>query len=124
MLTICLATLWRGSLSDHTLLLEIEIPALLIALFVCQGECEDRICVLDGIVTFGGIGLQGSVDRVEGNGRSEGGYAGAKLVKGRDKPSRSKAGRKWQGTRLGSHTILKRHCVLARLGWFIRDGFL
>lgn len=73
--TIRLATLWRSTISNHALLLEIEMPALLVALLVCQGERKDCFCVLDGIIPFRSIRLQERVYCVEGDGGREGGYA-------------------------------------------------
>ena len=70
MLTISLSTLRSGTLANNTLVLEVKVPALGLALVVGQGESEDGLGGLDGISAFGSVGLESVVDEVE---RSRGG---------------------------------------------------
>lgn len=71
-LTISLAALRGGALANLALLLQIEVPALLLALAVLQVEGDDGLGLLDGILALGGIGLERLVDRVKGGGGGEG----------------------------------------------------
>ena len=62
----------RGStLANLADLLQVEVPALLLAAGVLDVEADDGLGLLDGILALGGIGLEGSVDRVERGGRGE-----------------------------------------------------
>lgn len=71
LLTISLSTLGSGTLANNTLILEVEVPALGLALVVGQGESEDGLGGLDGISALSSIGLESVVDDVERSGGGE-----------------------------------------------------
>lgn len=71
MLTISLSTLGGSALANHTLVLEVEVPALSFALFVGQGESEDGLGGLDSISALSSVGLESIVDDVEAGGGGE-----------------------------------------------------
>jgi len=52
-LTTRLLALWRKAFTDCASLLEVNVPILLLALFVLQSEGEDRTALLDGIFALG-----------------------------------------------------------------------
>lgn len=70
-LTISLSTLGGGTLSNNTLILEVEVPALCLALVVGQGESENGLGGLDGISALSSVGLESVVDDVERSGGRE-----------------------------------------------------
>lgn len=70
--TISLSTGGGGTLADDALVLEIEVPALLLAGGVLEVERDDGLGVLDGVFALGFVGLEGGVDHVEGGGGGEG----------------------------------------------------
>ena len=59
-------------LADHTLLLEVDVPALALARLVLEREGEDGVALLDGIGALSWVGGQGGLDEVEGLGGGEG----------------------------------------------------
>ena len=67
-LTISLSTGWRGSLANFTLVLQVEVPAVGLALVVCEVEGEDSTAILDGVLALSVVGLEDGVDLVEGDG--------------------------------------------------------
>ena len=71
-LTISLATSGGGTLADLALVLQVEVPAGLLALLVLQIEGNDGLGLVDGVLALGGIGLERLVDRVEGGGGRQG----------------------------------------------------
>lgn len=50
------------------------MPALLMTFFVFQLEGKDSIALLDCVLSFGIVGLEGAVDRIKGSGGREGIY--------------------------------------------------
>ena len=48
------------------------MPGLGVAGVVFEGEGEDGVAFFDGVGTFGGGGLEGAVDSIEGEGGGEG----------------------------------------------------
>lgn len=71
-LTISLATGGSGTLADLALVLQVEVPALLLALRVLQVESDDGLGLVDGILAVGVVRLESLVDHVEGGGGREG----------------------------------------------------
>lgn len=71
-LTISLAPGRRSTLAHLTLVLQVEVPALLLALGVLQVEGDNGLGRVDGILTLGLVGLEGLVDGVERGGGGEG----------------------------------------------------
>lgn len=71
-LTISLAT-GRGSTLAHlALVLQVEVPALLLTLGVLQVEGDDGLGGVDGVLALALVGLEGLVDGVERGGGGEG----------------------------------------------------
>ena len=70
-LTISLGTLGSGALTNLALVLQVEVPALLLTILVLQVECNDGLGRVNRILLLGLIGLQGLVDRVERGGGGE-----------------------------------------------------
>ncbi len=60
------------SLNNLTLVLEVDVPALSLTSLVLQGESEDGVAGLDGVLASGIIGLEGLVDDIESLGGWEG----------------------------------------------------
>ena len=56
-LTISLSSLGSSTLAHGTLVLEIEIPALFLALVVLDVESDDRLSLVDGLFALGSISL-------------------------------------------------------------------
>jgi len=71
-LTISLATGGCGTLADLTLVLQVEVPALLLTLGVLQIESNNGLSLVDGILAIGLVGLESLVDHVERGGGREG----------------------------------------------------
>lgn len=57
-------------LADNTLLLQVNVPAGRLAGLVLEGEGEDGLALLDGVLALG-VGLEGVGDGVEGGGGGE-----------------------------------------------------
>ena len=70
-LTISLLALWRLALSDLTLLLQVNVPARGLALLVLERECEDGVCLLDGIGLVLWVLVDAGLDGVESRGGGE-----------------------------------------------------
>jgi hypothetical protein len=66
-------TSWLVSqtLGDGTLLPEVDVPALGLAGLVLQGEGEDGITLLDGVLALGIVRSETALDNVEGLGGGE-----------------------------------------------------
>lgn len=56
-LTIGLSSLGSSTLAHDTLVLEVEIPALFLALVVLDVESDDRFSLVDGLFALGSISL-------------------------------------------------------------------
>lgn len=54
-----------SALADDTLVLEVNVPALLLAGLVLEGEGEDGVGLLDGALALGLVALEDGVDGVE-----------------------------------------------------------
>lgn len=72
MLTISLSTGGCRALADFPFVLQIDVPALLLAGLVLQREGVDTGALLDGVLTLGFVGREGGVDGVEGGRGREG----------------------------------------------------
>lgn len=59
------------TLGDLALGLEIDVPAVGLAGLVLEGEGEDGVALLDGVLTLGVGGGEGCVDGIEGLGGGE-----------------------------------------------------
>ncbi len=59
------------TLGDLASLLEVDVPALGLTSSVLQGEGEDGVTLLDGILAVGIGGVQGLVDGIKGSGGRE-----------------------------------------------------
>lgn len=70
-LTISLFTILRSTLAYLTLLLEVQVPALFLALVVLQGESDDGLGLVDSVFALSSIALESGVDRVESSGGGE-----------------------------------------------------
>jgi len=71
-LTICFLSIRSVALSYSTLVLQINIPAVCLPLFIFQRECKYGISLLDGVLPFGIVGFEGAADGIEGLGRWKG----------------------------------------------------
>lgn len=71
-LTISLAASRGSALAHLTLVLQVEVPALLLALGVLQVEGDDGLGRVDGVLALALVGLEGLVDGVERGGGGEG----------------------------------------------------
>jgi hypothetical protein len=69
--TISFSAWWSSALSDGTIVLEIDVPALLLAGLVLQRESEDGTSLLDGILLLRRLINHTLVDEVEGRGGRE-----------------------------------------------------
>jgi hypothetical protein len=70
-LTISLSTGRSGTAADLALVLEIDVPALLLALGVLEVERENGTTLLDGVFAPGLVGLERLVNGVESSGGGE-----------------------------------------------------
>lgn len=68
------------TLGDLAGVLEVEVPGSGLASLVLEGEGEDGVGLLDGVLAVGLAGGQGSVDGVESSGAGEVGCEGSKLA--------------------------------------------
>jgi len=69
--TISLPPSRSSPLSDNTLLLEIEVPSLLLSGVVLEVKSNDGLSLGDGVLALVFVGLKGRVDHVEGGGGGE-----------------------------------------------------
>lgn len=67
-LAICFLPLRRLPLGDSTLLFKIDVPSVLLPLFVLQLEGEDSVGLLHCIFPPSIIRLEGAVDDIKGGG--------------------------------------------------------
>jgi hypothetical protein len=63
--------LLADTLADSAFVLQVDVPALGLAGGVLEGEGEDGVALLHGILAVGLAGVQGLVDLVEGRGGGE-----------------------------------------------------
>jgi hypothetical protein len=63
--TINLLSLGPSALRHLARLLEVDVPALRLALGILQRKGEDGICLLDGRLTFARVSAEGAGDEVE-----------------------------------------------------------
>lgn len=69
--TISLAAGGSSALANDTVLLEVEVPGLSLALVVCDGESENGLGLLDSVLAQVLV-LQALSDEVESSGGSDG----------------------------------------------------
>lgn len=94
-LTIGLSTLGGSALANLTLLLEIEVPALLLTLLVLEVESNDSLGLVDGVLALRGVGLKDLVNDVESGGGGESVWMGLAMRAERESD--------------GGRTVLERH---------------
>lgn len=69
--TISLTTLRSSALADFTLVLQIQIPALLLAIVVLNSKGNNSLSLLNSILTLSSVSLEDAVDDVESGGGGE-----------------------------------------------------
>jgi hypothetical protein len=70
--TISLSTGGCGALADFPLVLQVNVPAPLLAGVVLQGEGVDAGALLDGVLALGVVGSESGVDGIKGGRGREG----------------------------------------------------
>lgn len=70
-LTISLAALRSSALADSAVLLQIQVPALLLAVGILDRERDNGLGLVDGLLARGLVALEGLVDHVERGGGGE-----------------------------------------------------
>lgn len=70
-LTVGLSVGRSRALAHSTLLLQIQIPAVLLSLRVLEVERDNGLGLVDGVFALGRVTLEGGVDHVEGGGGRE-----------------------------------------------------
>lgn len=69
--TIGFSARWSSALSNGAVSLKVDVPALLLASLVLQGESEDGSCLLDGILLLSWLSVHSLADGVKGLGGRE-----------------------------------------------------
>lgn len=104
-LTISLAASGSSTLTNLALVLQVEVPALLLALGVLHVESDDGLGAVDGLLATSLIALEGLLDHVERGGGGVG-ICGSWLAVCLEC-------RGW-GAQSPELTLLESHCVCVR----------
>lgn len=64
--TISFSTRWSSALSNGSVVLEVDVPALLLASLVLERESEDGTSLLDGVLLLSWLIDHALVDGIEG----------------------------------------------------------
>lgn len=91
-LTIRLSTLRSRALADLAVVLEVEVPALLLATGVLEVESNNSLGLADGVLTLSLVGLESRVDHVERGGGRELVCWGTNFLVSDDDDARQKGG--------------------------------